>query len=254
MACEIRGRLEGGIWMTDQDLQLLSQYLDGELDDSAASGLEQRLLEDTALQAEFQRLQALDSQFKQAFRARGTDSVPPRIAAMLGAPSSNVVRFPQRSRPRWQFAVAASVAAICGILVSQSLQFSGEDSPNLLRRDVLLSAALEVTPSMAEGWTTLADGRELRPVLSFPSTGGSWCREYLLSKAETDWRGVACRGADGQWVTQAIGSEAFLNPGDAYRPAGTNNSDKVAAFIGANAADIALSARQEAEVIANRWQ
>ena len=80
--------------MTDQDIQLLSQYLDGELDNTAATGLEQRLQQEPALHAELQRMQALDRQFKQAFKARGTDSVPPRIAAMLGNPASNVIRFP----------------------------------------------------------------------------------------------------------------------------------------------------------------
>ena len=240
--------------MNDSDMDMLSRYIDGELSVDERESFEKRLIAEPALRAAFEQAQKLDAKLKTTFHARGTDSVPPRIAAMLGATSGNVVAFPSRPRKRVQFAIAASVAAVCGVLITQNMQNSAPGLPELLQEDLLLSQALESTPSMATGWETLADGRQLRPVLTFPSTAGSWCREYLLSTADNDWRGVACRDAEGAWITEALGSESFLNPGDAYRPAGAGDSDQIATFIGENAADIALSRGQEADVIANNWQ
>jgi surface antigen len=240
--------------MNDSDMELVSRYIDGELGADERELFEQRLGAEPALKSALERAQSLDSELKTTFHASGTDSVPPRIAAMLGATTDNVVAFPSRSRKRTQFAIAASVAAVCGVLITQNMQNSSPGLPELLQEDQLLSQALESTPSMADGWETLADGRKLRPVLTFPSTAGNWCREYLLSTADNDWRGVACREADGAWITEALGSESFLNPGDAYQPASAGDSDKVATFIGENAADIALSRGQEAEIISNGWQ
>jgi surface antigen len=240
--------------MNDSDMEIVSRYIDGELSVDERASFEARLVDEPALEAALEEALKLDAELKTTFHARGTDSVPPRIAAMLGAPADNVVAFPARPRKRVQFAIAASVAAVCGVLITQNMQNSEPGLPELLQEDRLLSQALESTPSMATGWETLADGRQLRPVLTFPSTAGSWCREYLLSTADNDWRGVACRDADGAWITEALGSESFLNPGDAYQPAGAGDSDQVATFIGENAADIALSRGQEADVMANNWQ
>jgi hypothetical protein len=240
--------------MNDSDMELVSRYIDGELSVDERASFEARLVAEPALQAAFEHAQKLDAELKTTFHAAGTDSVPPRIAAMLGAPADNVVAFPSKPRKHVHFAIAASVAAVCGVLITQNMQNSAPGLPELLQEDRLLSQALEITPSMADGWETLADGRQLRPVLTFPSTAGGWCREYLLSTADNDWRGVACRDVNGAWITEALGSESFLNPGDAYQPASAADSDQVATFIGENAADIALSRGQEADVMANDWQ
>jgi len=242
--------------MNDSDIELISRYIDGDLDAAERQALETRLRAEPPLSAQLAKAEALDTEIKTALHASGTDSVPPRIAAMLGASSDNVVAFPSRERPanRWQFAMAASVAAVCGVLITQTIRDSSPGVPELLQEDRLLSAALEKMPSMADDWEILEDGRQLRPILTFPSTSGNWCREYLLSTGDNDWRGVACRDEAGAWMTEALGSESFLNPGDAYQPAGAGDADQVATFIGENAADIALSRSQESALITGGWQ
>ena len=102
--------------MNDSDIELISRYIDGDLDAAERQALETRLRAEPPLSAQLAKAEALDTEIKTALHASGTDSVPPRIAAMLGAPSDNVVAFPSRERPanRWQFAIAASVAAVCG--------------------------------------------------------------------------------------------------------------------------------------------
>jgi hypothetical protein len=115
--------------------------------------------------------------------------------------------------------------------------------------DRLVDAALDQLPS-GRGWSTLADGRELQPVLTFPHREGNWCREYLL-RGDDNWRAVACHDGS-RWVTQAAGLESFMDSGAAYRPAGAADAAPVAVFIDQNAADIALDAQAEAQLL-SRW-
>jgi len=64
---------------------------------------------------------------------------------------------------------------------------------------------------------------------------------------------VACRDGD-TWATTVLANVELAAPAAEYRPAGAGDSDAIAAFIDENAADIPLDARQEAELIARRWQ
>ena len=81
--------------MNEQDYQLLSQYLDGELNEIAARQLEQRLQAEPLLQTTLNEMGRLDSRVKQAFA--GTDKAPEQVVAMV-RPTSNVVAFPQRKQ------------------------------------------------------------------------------------------------------------------------------------------------------------
>lgn len=229
--------------MKDQDYEQLSQYLDGELDVFAARRLEQRLANEPDLQSLLEQLQAQDTALKAAFK--GTDQAPRQVAALL---ESNVVAFPSQrgQRPTWQYAIAASLIAAAGLVLTPSWQQAPDGDP-------MLASVLEKTPSMASGWEALDDGRQVRPVLSFKDGDGNWCREYLLSNEDQGSRGVACR-QDNNWNTVIV-ADADI-PGDAgeFRPAGAGDSDKVADFMIDNAAGIALSISEEAELIASDWQ
>ena len=229
--------------MTDHDYELLSQYLDQELDDLTARRLEQRLASEPELQATLNRLGEVDNRVKQAFE--GTDQAPAYVTEMLRPTPSNVVTFPQRSRPAWQYAVAASLVAAVGLVLTPKWQDSTQSGPSL-------ATVLESTPSMADGWKTLSDGRDIRPVLSFKEVDGAWCREYLVSVQGAGERGVACRD-DGYWNTRVIAPTDL--PGDAadFRPAGAGDADAVAQYLQERADGIALSASAEATLISSRW-
>ena len=230
--------------MNEQDYQLLSQYLDGELNEIAARQLEQRLQAEPLLQTTLNEMGRLDSRVKQAFA--GTDKAPEQVVAMV-RPTSNVVAFPQRKqRPAWQYAVAASLVAAAGVLLAPQWQ---QDSP----AGPTLASILETTPSMAEGWKTLADGIEVRPVLSFQSIDGNWCREYLLSASGEGQRGIACREA-GQWNTRVAAPAPLPGSATEFRPAGAGDADAVANFLADNADGIALGSAQEQAVIEANWE
>lgn len=234
--------------MTDQDYEILSQFLDGELPPAEAQALRARLLAEPQLRQAFDRMRKLDENVKSAHAIAGIDDVPAHVTAM-------VETTPRRQRsPVWGLAVAASLVAATGLILSNGWQQTAEQYPGA-GSDPQLAQLLETTPSHAESWNTLLDGRQARPLLSFLDKSGNWCREYLLSQAGATWRGVACR-TTGDWHThvQTLTSEEPLAVGGGYRTASAADSDQVASFIQENAADIALSLSQEAELISRHWQ
>lgn len=247
--------------ITQQDYELLSRYLDQELPAAPARDLKQRLAAEPALQAAFARMQALQARMHDAYGDIGRQPVPSQIVALLQAQPSNVVSLPLKpslrsplNPPRkramnWGFALAASlVVAVSATLVTRWDQQSAQPGA-----DTLLSMALENSPSRGDGWEVLADGRNIRPVLSFQSTTGAWCREYLLRSNEASWHGVACRG-DGGWTTTVLASADAVATSADYRPAGAANPDEIADFIDRSAAGIALDADEEAAIISRAWQ
>ena len=105
---------------------------------------------------------------------------------------------------------------------------------------------------MATGWEAIADGRQVRPVLSFKDQDGNWCREFLVSQGEDSSRGVACR-QQGAWNTQVLATADIPGEASDFRPAGAGDADAVADYMTEHAAGIALSANEEAELIENDW-
>lgn len=235
--------------VTAQDYELLSQYLDRELTAIAAQQLEQRLRIEPALNVSFLQLQALQTRLQHSVDTVGTTGIPGHITALLQAEPLRIVPLPHRRTMGWSYALAASlVIAASGALISQWGQLSGQSDP-----DAALWLALDNSPSRSAGWESLADGRQIRPVLSFEHKSGDWCREYLLTDNDGSWHGVACRGDDGWATTALVATDIPGSPGE-YRPAGANDSVEVVNFIDQNAAGIPLDANQEAAMIAQEWR
>ena len=231
--------------MRDQDYELLSQYIDGELDDLSARRLEKRLAAEPELRQVLQRLGDLDERVRQAMG--GSDAVPEHIVAMLRPAGINVVAFPRQrgQRPAWQYAVAASLVAAAGLLLAPQWR---DVTPN----GATLASVLESTPSMPAGWEALADGRDIRPVLSFRDIDGNWCREYLLSTTEGSERGVACR-ENGGWEVRVAAAADIPGNSAEYRPAGAGDADVVADYLAERAGDVALSSSEEQALIDAHW-
>ena len=228
--------------MKDQDYELLSQYIDGELEAGKAQALRQRLLAEPELRATYDRMRASNSRLRDAFADPLNEQVPQHISNLLTHSRSGT----GQRRAFWGAAVAASVLATAGLLLNPDWR----DAPS---GDNALAAVLELTPSGGADWKALADGRQVKPVLSFAHTDGSWCREYLLTEEGATYRGVACR-TGGQWVTSILDTQPAPGGTSQYRPAGADDADAVAAFIEQHGAGIALSRSEEAELIARRWR
>ena len=241
--------------MTEQDYELLSQYLDGELAAPVAQELRKRLIAEPQLRASLERLKAVDNSVKDAFAVPGADAVPARIVKMVANAKTRTGGLPVPRRAGWGLAVAASLVAATGLLLTPDWRHQTPEHPaGSATGDALLASVLEHSASRAEGWDALADGRQVRPLLSFQDTEGGWCREYLLSDEGSTWHGVACRSAALQWATEVLSIGALAGSANEYRPAGTADSDEIASFINTHSADIALSLKEEADLIASKWQ
>ena len=242
--------------MSETDIELLSQYLDGELGAPQVQALEKRLAAEPSLQAELDRLREVNDALRNAFDFPGADEVPSSVSAMLGKPASeradNVVAFPQKRRTGLGFAVAASLLAATGLLFFEQGQQGLEEGGYA---DPVLAEVLEQSPSRSEGWESLADNRQVRPVLSFRSKSANWCREYLLDEGGVHWRGIACREGT-HWIHEAIVQvePTHADAASEYRPAGAGDADQINQYIDRNADGIALGARAEAELIDSGWK
>lgn len=234
---------------TEQDYELLSQYLDQELPPAAAQALARRLADEPQLKARLDGMKALQKRMQEAFGAIDAQSVPARIEALLQPAPTRIVQLPHKRLMNWGFALAASlVVAVSATLLTRQVA----DIPRG-GADALLAAVLERSPSRGAGWEMLADGRRVMPVLSFQSKTGGWCREYLLAGDGGNWHGVACRGEAG-WTNSVLTAADGVNSATEYRPAAAADSDTVARYIDQNAAGIPLGSKQEAELIARGWQ
>lgn len=241
--------------MSEHEHELLSQYLDGELGASEVLELERALDGDLALRTRFEQMRSIDSSLRNAFKGDLTETIPAHITQML-APQSNVVAFPARAskarvKANWGLAVAASLMAASGLLMFQQTQVASVDQG----MDALIAQELEQSPSRAEGWNLLADGREMRPVLSFRSKDNGWCREFLLSDQGAQQRGVACK-SENQWIAAVIGSidTQITNAATDYRPAAAADLGSVQAFVDSQADDIPLGLSTEAKMIEGGWK
>jgi hypothetical protein len=256
------------IQVSDKDFEMLSRWVDGELNDMDSRRLAQRIKAEPALQQTLEQLQALNHSLRHTLSTRAPvpASITRRVRDALEdsqvhadtqADGTNIVRFPtggdrapKRDMPRWPLAIAASlVAAVGAIFLAQQPALVQTGLPG---NDALVSTSLDELPS-GEGWTQLSDGREVQPVLTFAHRDGTWCREYLLRSDSSDWRAVACQEGS-RWVTQAAGLESYLDSASNYRPAGAPQSPLVSVFISENAVDIALGRDEEATLIQRSWK
>ena len=241
--------------MTEQDYELLSQYLDGELAPPVAQQLRTRLIADPRLRAKLERMQTVNNNVKQAFDSPGVDAVPTRVVQMV---ENTGARAQDRPLPRsagWGLAaIAATLVAATGLLLAPDWQQQApQNQTATVTGDVLLERVLEFSASRGDGWDALDDGRQVRPLLSFKNKAGGWCREYLLSGEGGTWHGVACR-AQGHWTTEVLSVETLSGSVNEYRPAGAKDAHEIVSFVNTHAADIALSLEEEAGVIAGHWQ
>ena len=229
-----------------RDDELLSRLIDGECSTDERLDLEVRLATDPALRARLEEFRANDAAFKAVIGAQDS-TVNTGVSDRL---ANYIARDDRASSPIYKFAVAATLLLATAIVTVSNLWTSPlSDTPQI---DAVLAKALSTEPSAADGWSNVDDERALRVVLTFPAADGQWCREFLLASDDSHWRGVACKGSK-SWVTQVIGREVFLEQQGGYRTASAETSHPIEQFIDQTATDIALSADQEAALIARDW-
>lgn len=257
--------------LTDTDYQALSRLVDGEIAGSERTRLLERIAREPELSEAYSRLNAMARSVNSAVDAAlgdfsqrahltlvqaGQPAAPAAPSSATERPSSETES--DRAPGRRVFAgrsaawgMAASIAVVGGLLLSVG---SGERSVGIMDSQGALANALESIPSGGD-WAELENGMRFRGVLSFPTEGGHWCREYLLQDtAGAASRGVACRSDSGSWHAEiSVAQNSILSEGQ-YRPAGAQDNDLVGDFIAAHATGIPAGAREEQALLRSGWQ
>jgi anti-sigma factor RsiW len=150
---------------TEQALQLVHAYVDGELDPASTLEFEAHLAGSPALRAEHQRLAALQSSIRQrATRYAAPPRLQDRVLAAL--PSLPSYRSALGRARRWRrIAIGACIAAAVLLAWNVKVTFMGPDSEDVLLDDVV---SAHVRSLMADHITDIAsaDRHTVKPWLS----------------------------------------------------------------------------------------
>jgi anti-sigma factor RsiW len=240
--------------------------VDGQLAPAEVPALVQELARNGALVAELQGYLAMSrSRIAQAYAVKPDEPVPRRLidAVMAmpiqsGAPRPASLATPVAERligwlrascrvPGWSLAAAPALAAAAAFAVAAAILPGGRGGADgLPSADV--GAALERTASGKD--VALAS---VRPMLSFNSKDGRWCRQFeVRSAGNRTSHGLACRGRHGEW--QLIAATPPTGTGAGYMPAGADRRKMIDDLVTSMIVGEPLSVEGEAAAIGKGWQ
>ncbi len=193
--------------------EILSAFLDAELDPEAMDAVRDALVEDEAIADRLAELAEVDARVVEAYSTIDERPVPAAITALLQGKreEQKVVSLSAWKRlrqgvakPQGLLAAAASLVVMSGALLV-GLQGSSEQSA--------LVAALESSPSGVE--QPLGDEQRFLGRLTFRNSDQDYCRQYALINADEQREYIACRQA-GEWQTVAESDASAVTE---YQPA-----------------------------------
>jgi hypothetical protein len=224
---------------TDIPDEVLTAYVDGELEAGERARVEQAMAEDARLARRVARHRALRARLRTAFDAALREPLPQRLvnAAKLEGSSGPAqiidlarVRAARSRRPerrrlalprRGAVAVAASliVGVATGLLVAYLL---ASTSPTEYRDGTLLASG-PLSHALNDQLAGAAPGAgAVRIGLSFRAKSGGFCRTFALDNSHA-LAGLACEDKQRWRIVTLLGSETTNAPGSsqAYRTAGS---------------------------------
>lgn len=227
--------------MSDDDL--ISAYLDGELDAEQAAAVEQRLRADRGAAARLNRLREADDLLRAA--------MPPvqqvsdqTLAALIMSPQTNAPTV----RPRRLIVQAAALAAamLLGVAFGRFVSTDNANAPSPFAISAVESHLLDTLPS---GQAVETDSTMFEVALSLRSDSGALCRQYQLSNARTAVDVLACAEGGGEWRMAAAAPHVQTSQ---YVPAGASSA--IDAAIAALGPSEALDIDQERDLIERGWR
>lgn len=251
---------------TLNDDELLCAYIDGELPPDDAAALVERLAREPVLVQRLEAMRSGDEAVRAVYKDLDEMPLPDGVSKLLDigddkAAQSNVVTLPARGVRRFanvQFAIAASVVLIVGILAIRQMPGDLGVQP----ADALVAGQIDAGSEvydLLEGGASgqpqrLGDAAEGQIILSFESEGGDYCRQLYVAQADRVVHGVACRDASG-WRVEAVAPGSSVSPGGEFQTAATATPEAVSAVVdGLIGANDLLSAEEEKALISNAWK
>ena len=188
--------------------ELLSAYLDGELDATGRARVEAALEGDAGGRVRLERMRVADARLRR--------EVPPVRSGARDPIAEYIQQYESRAvsaapRRRWVAPLAMAAAAACvsfGFVLAQLVSADSISTGQYARGD--LRRALESQPSGAATAGSATVASTLR------ASDGSWCRVFEMPRGGSAVEGLACRDAQG-W--RVVAWDSTMTPGAEYRPA-----------------------------------
>ena len=239
--------------------------VDGQLAPEEVPALVAELARNGPLVAELQTYLALSrSRLEALYAEKSEEPVPARLTetVLRGTPApasaGETSRFvaglgrwlkTRYEVPAWSLAAAAPVLAAVALVLHVAmppLPAPTDGRPTVLA-EADLGPALERTASGKDA--TVAT---LRPVLSFSSKAGGWCRQVEVRNATRHVsHALACRGGDGQWKVVAATPPSSAS---GFAPAGAGGRKAIDDLATSMMQGSPLSAEEEAQAIGRQWR
>lgn len=239
---------------TQNDMDLLSAYIDGELGRKDAAAVRARLESDTEFSDLFNVLTKSEESLKCAAHEIDAAPLPESLVKLLSeGPKQNMVRkgvvelFAEfidsisRAAINRAVPVAALIAVITGVFLVDNRAFG----PNPSVPAVAANAPTDLTPlhHLAAGEKTSINGGILTEILAFTRHDGSLCKHYVMD-ADAPIEAVACLSA-GTWTNVAVGEASNASSISGYRMASGTSLPAIDTYIEANIAGGALTVEEE---------
>lgn len=209
--------------MTQEDFDLLSQYIDGELSQEENLQIKQRLLSDPEFNKEYRDILALQNNVRAVMPDFKDEPMSKELADLLNVEeqdNSNVRQLPVRNSWKQNLSIAASVVfvAVLGVFMLNN----DHSQTGLQIQDKMFSSL-----KSNESWND--NGLELIIVQSYVDDENVLCREYFAQDSEHSEHGISCFN-DGNWNKQAFELQ-YNQSGSQYVTASAAENAGVEAFL-----------------------
>jgi hypothetical protein len=229
--------------MIELNDEVLSTYVDGELDERARTEVEAALAHDAGARVRLERLRTADEFVREAipeFTRTDEDPIARHILSYDGSrPEPARVRTVRRAAATL-LALAAGVAGL-GIGITGSGLLRG--APAVIDDGVI--TALE---TKASGEQERQGARTVTLVLSFRSNDGRYCRVFDIASTRLHGEGIACR-TGAEW--QLAGWDGTHETGGFQAAGGDPMIDELMNRLGGNEA---LEPGTERKLIDAKWR
>ncbi|WP_086930480.1 anti-sigma factor family protein [Agarilytica rhodophyticola] len=249
----------------NDDIAILSAYIDEELSADERAAFEQRLTESAELREQLAVLKNNDRILQAAARELDNEPMPDNIQRLLNddralleqldkqyTETENAVPAPRQSWWNWQRSLAASITLAIGILgVQQYLTYSPSEA------ELLVSDTREPLPALQKVLSTTLSGNTIEhrdtkvtPELTFSRQDDVLCRQYRIQSRHDSIRGLACL-ENNTWKNKVVASIhiADESSNNSYQPASSKTEKDISRYIQDEIKGIPLNIEQETEVL-----
>jgi hypothetical protein len=264
--------------------ELLMAYADGELSPADRRCLEAMAERNPAVRQRVQEWERSNLLLSRLYNRPMTEPVPDRLL-------ETVMRAPLRQKPApvaakptgaqwiahqirtlavvwpsWRMSAALSCSILAGIGIGWGLPGDGWRPNPSSEVAVIKDGRLMAGSALANGLESTASGTRvalagrsdvaLKPLFSFESHAGGFCRQYELGLgAGAKFSGVGCRERDGQWRLEVHAPVASRMERDGkVIVAGNGTSPAVEGAVDRMISGELLDAETEGRVVSNAWR